>query len=94
MNATTSLLPNEFNEPDENGFRRPIPWGIFGYRGAMCDRAIRSDNAPMLAECLEREFFGPDDEMLTFKTVRQYCKEKAPACYEMLQERAPQTVTA
>ena len=67
-------------------------YGVFGYVGAMCDRAIRADNAPMLAECLEREFFAPDDEMLTFKTVRQFCKEVAPQCYAMLQEKAPGVV--
>lgn len=79
MDEKTSLLP------EDDGRN----WGIFGYRGAMCDRAIKADNAPMLAECLERDFFNPDDEMLTFKTVRQFCKQVAPNCYAMLEERRP-----
>lgn len=80
-----SLLP----DPSSNN-----SWGMFGYRGAMCDRAIRSDNAPMLQECLERDFFDPDEEMLNFKTVRNYCKEVAPACFEMLERVAPRKVAA
>jgi len=65
-------------------------WGTFGYVGAICDIAIRADNAPMLEECLDRGFFDPDAEMLSCKTVRQFCKETAQACYAMLQRRAPQ----
>ena len=76
MTTKESLLPPETNQG----------YGFFGYKGAMCDRAIRSDNAPMLAECLEREFFDPDDEMLSLKTVRQFCKEAAPKCYAMLEK--------
>jgi hypothetical protein len=64
-------------------------WGFFGYWGAMCDQAIRADNAPMLEELLNRGVFKPDDEMLSFKTVRQFCKEIAPNCYAMLQAKAP-----
>jgi hypothetical protein len=82
MKEVVSLLPPEDSQKQ---------WGMFGYRGAMCDRAIRSDNAAMLAECLERDFFDPDDEMLSFMTVRQFCKKTAPNCYAMLQERAPQS---
>jgi hypothetical protein len=65
-------------------------WGWFGYVGTVCDNAIRADNAAMLAECLARDFFDPDGEMLNFKTVRQVCKETAPACYAMLNERSPE----
>lgn len=81
MSEKKSLLP-----PDDGR-----GWGFFGYRGAMCDRAIKADNAPMLAECLERDFFDPDAEMLNFKTVRQFCKEVAPRCYAMLEKRAAVT---
>jgi len=79
--APPSLLPPQ--SPNAN-------YGFFGYKARMCDLAIERDNAPMLAECLERDFFDPDAEMLSFKTIRQYCREVAPACFEMLQEKAPQ----
>jgi hypothetical protein len=62
---------------------------MFGYRGEMCDRAIKADNAAMLKECLERDFFVPDDEMLSFKTVRQWCEKTAPRCFAMLQAERP-----
>jgi hypothetical protein len=81
MEQPASLLP----DPGQSN-----NWGMFGYRGAMCDRAIKADNAPMLKECLDRGFFDPDDQMLSFKTVRAYCKEVAPRCFEMLETACPQ----
>lgn len=90
MNEKKSLLPEEIKRDPLSGGPY-FGYGFFGYRGAMCDRAIRADNADMLAECLERDFFDPDSELVTFKTVRQFCKEIAPRCFAMLEEKAPVT---
>jgi hypothetical protein len=86
MTEKQSLLPEEI-KTDKHG--RPFNYGFFGYRGWVCDQAIRTDNPAMLAECIERDYVGADDEILTFKTVRQFCKEIAPKCYAMLQEKVP-----
>jgi len=51
-------------------------YGNLGYRGAMCDRAIRADNAPMLKECIKREFIDERCEMLDGKTILQFCAQE------------------
>jgi hypothetical protein len=60
-------------------------YGFFGYKGNMCDRAIKGDNAPMLRECVERGFVDADSEMLNGLTVLAYYKKVAPKCAEMLE---------
>ena len=71
-----SLLPTQ--DENEN-------YGFFGYRGAMCDRAIRTDNPKMLAECIEKGFVDATSEVLGAGTVLDYCRKIAPKCAAMLE---------
>lgn len=73
-----SLLPTP--DPKKN-------FGIFGYAGLCCDLAIKSDNAPMLSECIDRGFVDIDTRMVN-GTVLEYCEKKAPRCAALLKERA------
>lgn len=71
-----SLLPEQI--PDQQ-------YGFFGYKGAMCDRAISRDNPDMLKECVERDFIDANSEMLQGGTVLDYCRKVAPKCAAMLE---------
>ena len=75
-----SLLPEQI--PNQQ-------YGFFGYKGAMCDRAIRLDNAPMLRECVDRGFIDLASEMLGGGTVLDHCRKVAPKCAAMLEELQP-----
>ena len=59
-----SLLP----QPNPNGYG-----GFFGYPGLCVEKAIYNDNAPMLRECIERDFIDEHSEMLDGKTILQHC---------------------
>jgi hypothetical protein len=48
------------------------------YAGTCCDTAIRADNAPMLKECVERDFIDQHSELLDGKTVLQFCIQDTP----------------
>jgi len=63
-------------------------YGFFGYRGVMCDNAIRSDNVAMLAECVERDFIDRDSRTMANETMVEHCEKKgAVKCAAMLRER-------
>ena len=51
-------------------------YGFFGYEGAMCDRALRSDNAEMLKECIERGWIDADTEVLGAGSVIEFCERR------------------
>lgn len=53
-------------------------YGLGGYSGEACDRAIRADNAPMLKECIQRDFIDAGSEMLDGKTILQFCLQEIP----------------
>lgn len=53
-------------------------YGLGGYNGEACDRAIRADNAPMLKECIDRGFIDNTSEMLDGKTILQFCLQEIP----------------
>jgi hypothetical protein len=53
-------------------------YGNMGYRGAMCDRAIRADNAPMLKECVKHDFIDQNSEMFDGKMILQFCLQEVP----------------
>lgn len=61
-------------------------YGFFGYEGWVADSAIRSDNAPMLRECIDRGFVTPESKMLGPRNLRQWCEINAPKCFAMLEE--------
>ncbi len=46
-----------------------ISYGLFGFEGAMCDRAIRSDNKEMLMECIKKGFINADSKTLFGDTI-------------------------
>lgn len=72
---TPSLLPPKTNEQ----------YGFFGYEGAMCDRAIRARNLPMLRECMDRGFMDADTEVIGFKNVVDFCEARGyPECAEAI----------
>lgn len=62
-------------------------YGFFGYRGTMCDLAIGSDNAPMLMECIDREFIDENSVTLMNVKVIDHCERVAPKCWEAWMER-------
>ena len=65
-------------------------YGWFGYQGAMCDRALRSDNGPMLQECIDRGFIDADCEVLGFGNVLKFCEARGyTACAEVLRKSLP-----
>jgi hypothetical protein len=80
---TETVVPKPSLLPPNEGQK----YGFFGYSGAMCDRAIRADNAPMLEECVERGFVDADSRMLGGGTVLEYCEKVAPMCAAMLKGR-------
>ncbi len=67
--------------------RQNISYGFFGYEGAMCDSAIRSDNAPMLKECIERGWIDSDTCVLGFRNALQFCEARGfEKCAELLRQ--------
>jgi hypothetical protein len=63
-------------------------YGFFGYRGAMCDRAIRADNVQALVECVEREFIDSDSTDMLGNSMVKHCERHgAVKCATMLRER-------
>jgi hypothetical protein len=77
MNATT--LPY---------FNPSQVWGMFGYAGACCDRAIRGDNVAQARECWERGYMDYDTRML-IGTVGEQCEKRAPAVAKLLKKLGP-----
>lgn len=71
-----SILPEKMNSQQ---------YGWFGYPGAMCDRAIRADNAEMLKECVDRGYINDNSEMFCGCSVLDYCRKVAPKCASMLE---------
>ena len=66
-------------------FDPTITYGFFGYKGAMCDRAIRADNADMLKECIEQGWIDAKTEVLGFGTALDFCKARGfTKCAELL----------
>ena len=49
-------------------------YGYFGYPGACCDIAIRSNNVAAVKECLEREFMGKDTRTLDGYGMVKYAR--------------------
>lgn len=62
--------------------------GIFGYSGACCDAAIRSDNAEDAKECWRRGYMDYDTRMLA-GTVGEECERRAPKVAAMLKKLGP-----
>ena len=60
-------------------------YGFFGYEGAMCDRAIRADNRPMLKECIDAGFIDANTEVIGFKNALDFCERRGfKQCAEVL----------
>jgi hypothetical protein len=63
-------------------------WGMFGYAGNCCDRAIGRDSAEMAKECWERGYMDYDTRM-TVGTVGEECERRAPKVAAMLKKLGP-----
>ena len=59
--------------PDRNSQKE---WGIFGYEGTLCDRAIHGDNLEDLKERIERGFMEPNSEVIGARSVLDLCIKK------------------
>lgn len=69
-------------------FNPTTHWGMFGYSGACCDRAIKRDDPAQAKECWERGYMDYGTRMLV-GTVGQECERRAPKVAAMLKELGP-----
>lgn len=63
-------------------------WGMFGYAGNCCDRAIKRDDPAQAEECWQRGYMDYDTRMLV-GTVGDECERRAPMVAERLKKLGP-----
>lgn len=62
-------------------------WGLFGYEGTMCERAISVDRVDMIVECFERGWINPNSTTMMGETIPEFCDKKgASKCAAKLRE--------
>jgi hypothetical protein len=66
------------------------PWGMFGYAGNCCDRAIKRDDPAQAEECWQRGYMDYDTKMLV-GTVGEECERRAPKVAAKLRKLGPCT---